>query len=185
MKTISSRIVYENRWMRVREDAITRADGTAGIYGVIEKPDFALIIPIHGEHLYLVEQLRYPVGARFLEFPQGTWEQNPAADPSELARGELQEETGLSAKRMDYLGHLFIAYGMSNQGFHIFRATDLTQGETRLEPEEQDLTVKRVSIADFEAYVRTGVIKDAGTISAWMLHKMHEGKSADVHPTDL
>lgn len=178
MKTIASRIVYENRWMRVREDSIERADGSRGIYGVIEKPDFALIIPIHDEHVYLVEQLRYPVGARFLEFPQGTWEQNPAADPSDLARGELREETGLSAERMEYLGHLFIAYGMSNQGFHIFRATGLTQGESSLEPEEQDLTVKRVSIAKFESYIHTGVIKDAGTISAWMLLKINEAKAS-------
>jgi ADP-ribose pyrophosphatase len=72
MKTTGSRVVYQNRWMRVREDAIERDDGSAGIYGVIEKPDFALIIPIENDSLYLVEQYRYPVAARFLEFPQGT-----------------------------------------------------------------------------------------------------------------
>ena len=172
MKTLSSRVVYQNRWMRVREDAIERADGSPGIYGVIEKTDFALIIPVEDGHLYLVEQYRYPVAARFLEFPQGTWEMNPDADPADVARGELREETGLVAEQMNYLGHLFIAYGMSNQGFHIFRATGLRQGEASLELEEQDLTVTRMSIADFEAAIRGGVIKDAGTISAWMLLKM-------------
>lgn len=184
MKTLSTRIVYQNRWMRVREDAIELTDGTPGIYGVVEKPDFALIIPIEDKHLYLVEQFRYPVASRFLEFPQGAWEQNPDADPMELARGELQEETGLTAARMDYLGHLFIAYGMSNQGFHIFRATGLRQGERSLEPEEQDLTVSRVSIAEFELAIRRGSIKDAGTISAWMLHKMTLEDAATV-PANL
>ena len=177
MKTKGSRVVYENRWMRVREDTIERADGTAGIYGVIEKPDFALIIPVQGDDVYLVEQFRYPVGARFLEFPQGTWEQQASVEPIELARGELQEETGLTAGRMDYLGHLYIAYGMANQGFHIFRATELVQGEASLDPEEQDLEVIRMSIADFEEKIRNGVIKDAGTISAWMLLKMAETKA--------
>jgi len=172
MKTVSSRTVYENRWMRVREDGIERADGTAGIYGVIEKPDFALIIPIEDGHVYLVEQYRYPVRARFLEFPQGTWETKPDADPVDVARGELQEETGLIAAEMNYLGHLFIAYGMSNQGFHIFRAGSFQQGETSLDPEEQDLTVRRMTIAEFEGAIRNGSIKDAGTISAWMLLKM-------------
>jgi ADP-ribose pyrophosphatase len=174
MKTLSSRVVYQNRWMRVREDAIERADSSPGIYGVIEKPDFALIIPIENDHLYLVEQFRYPVAARFLEFPQGTWELKPEADPVEVARGELQEETGLIAGRMDYLGHLFIAYGMSNQGFHIFRATGLRQGEASLEPEEQDLTVRRMSIAEFESAILSGAIKDSGTISAWLLLKLSE-----------
>jgi 8-oxo-dGTP pyrophosphatase MutT (NUDIX family) len=117
----------------------------------------------------LVEQYRFPVGARFLEFPQGSWERNVSADPIEVARGELQEETGLRAGRIDYVGHLFIAYGMSNQGFHIFRATELRQGERQLENEEQDLIVKRLAIPEFEQLIRTGQIKDAASISAWAL----------------
>ena len=32
-----SRVVYENRWMTVREDTIRRADGSAGIYGIVDK----------------------------------------------------------------------------------------------------------------------------------------------------
>jgi 8-oxo-dGDP phosphatase len=60
----SSRVVYENRWMRVREDGIARADGSEAAYGVGEKPDFALIVPLDAdERLRLVEQFRYPVGA--------------------------------------------------------------------------------------------------------------------------
>jgi ADP-ribose pyrophosphatase len=180
MKTTGSRVVYQNRWMRVREDAIERDDGTAGIYGVVEKPDFALIIPIEDDSLYLVEQYRYPVAARFLEFPQGTSEDNPGVEPVELARGELREETGLTAARMDYLGHLYIAYGMSNQGFHIFVASGLTQGERSLDLEEQDLRVVRTSVAEFESQIRSGVIKDAGTISAWMLLKMAESSPGSV-----
>lgn len=172
IRTTGSRIVYKNRWMTVREDAIERADGSPGIYSVVEKPDFALIIPMEGNDLYLVEQYRYPIGKRFLEFPQGTWEQSPEADPIEVARGELQEETGLIAGQMDYIGQLFIAYGMSNQGFHIFRATELTQGEQSLEMEEQDLIVKRMPIPEFEQLIRRGEIKDAGTISAWHLLTM-------------
>jgi ADP-ribose pyrophosphatase len=176
IRTTGSHVVYKNRWMTVREDAIERADGSPGIYSVVEKPDFALIIPIEGNDLYLVEQYRYPIGKRFLEFPQGTWEQNPEAGPLAVAKKELQEETGLTAEKMDYIGQLFIAYGMSNQGFHIFRATGLTQGEQSLEAEEQDLIVKRTSIPDFERLIRDGAIKDAGTISAWHLLKMKDGE---------
>jgi 8-oxo-dGTP pyrophosphatase MutT (NUDIX family) len=172
IRTTSSRVVYRNKWMTVREDAIERSDGSPGIYSVVEKPDFALVIPIEDNHLYLVEQYRYPVGARFLEFPQGAWEHNPSADPIDVARGELQEETGLHAERMDYLGQLFSAYGMSNQGFHIFRASGLTQGTANLEAEEQDLVVKRVAVPDFEELIRRGEIKDAGTISAWHLARL-------------
>jgi len=172
IRTISSRTVYSNRWMTLREDAIERADGSPGIYSVVEKPDFALIIPIEEGHVYLVEQYRVPVRARFLEFPQGAWEGRPSGDPIELARGELQEETGLQAAQMECLGHLFIAYGMSNQGFHIFRASGFTQGEATPDKEEQDLEVRRIPVEEFEEMVRRGVIKDAATISAWALLRM-------------
>jgi ADP-ribose pyrophosphatase len=172
IRTTDSRVVYRNRWMTVREDTIERADGSQGIYSVIQKPDYALVIPVEDSHLYLVEQYRYPVGARFLEFPQGTWEQNPSAEPIEVARGELQEETGLVAEHMDYVGRLFIAYGISNQAFHIFRASGLRQGKPSLEAEEQDLLVKRVPVNEFEDLIRRGEIKDAGTISAWYLAQL-------------
>ena len=169
IRTTGSRTVYSNRWMKVREDQIERADGSPGIYGVIEKPDFVLVIPIDNNDVYLVEQYRLPVAGRFLEFPQGSWEQEPSADPLDIARGELQEETGLRAGKMEYVGHLFVAYGMSNQGCHIFCATELTQGERSLEKEEQDLVVKRVATADFEQMIRDGKIKDAASIAAWAL----------------
>jgi 8-oxo-dGTP pyrophosphatase MutT (NUDIX family) len=99
IRTVRSRLVYRNRWLALREDEIERTDGSPGIYAVIEKPDFVLVIPIEDDHVYLVEQYRFPVQARFPEFPQGSWELRPDADPIEVARGELQEETGLRASR--------------------------------------------------------------------------------------
>jgi ADP-ribose pyrophosphatase len=175
MKTIASRVVYKNRWMTVREDQIERADGSSGIYSVVDKSPAAMIIPLAGSledgYLYLIEQFRYPVGERYTEFPGGAWEDNPGADPADLARGELLEETGLIAGRMDYVGLLYFAYGISSQGFHIYRATELVQGEATPEHTEQDLVVKRVTVREFEAMCRDGVIKDSASIAAWALLK--------------
>ena len=75
MQKLRSRIVYQNRWMTVREDDIRRADGSDGIYGVVEKPDAAMVIPVENGRVHMVQQFKYAVGARFWEFPQGTWEQ--------------------------------------------------------------------------------------------------------------
>ncbi|MDQ3601656.1 MAG: ADP-ribose pyrophosphatase, partial [Actinomycetota bacterium] len=38
METVRSREVYANPWMTVREDEVRRADGSDGIYGVVDKP---------------------------------------------------------------------------------------------------------------------------------------------------
>lgn len=167
IETIGSRVVYENRWMRVREDAIRRRDGSEGIYGVVEKPDFVVVVPVESDGgLHLVQQFRYPVGGRYWEFPQGSWEAAPEADPLEVARGELQEETGLDAAEMSYAGHLFQGYGYSTQGYHIFLATGLRRGEARRDLEEQDLLTRAFARSEVERMIRDGDIRDATTVAA-------------------
>ena len=52
--TLTSREVYRNHWMRVREDKILRSNGEQGIYGVVDKDDSAIIIPIDGVRVWLV-----------------------------------------------------------------------------------------------------------------------------------
>src|SRR4051812_10719325 len=150
MRQLRSRVVYENRWMTVREDDVELADGSAGIYGVVEKVDFVVVIPFDGSAYYLVEQFRYPVQGRYLEFPQGAWEDRPDADLRDVARGELAEETGLRARDVVGLGRLFKAYGFSTQAFSVFYATDLDQGEQALSVEESGLTVVRLDGSQIE-----------------------------------
>ena len=43
IERMASREVYRNNWMTVREDEIRRPDGSTGIYGVIDKPTYALV----------------------------------------------------------------------------------------------------------------------------------------------
>ncbi|WP_105902698.1 NUDIX domain-containing protein [Vibrio gangliei] len=172
IETLSSEVVYQNKWMTVREDKIQRASGAQGIYGVVEKPDFVVILPVDGDDVYLVEQYRYAVGERLLEFPQGAWESNPDADPVLLAAGELKEETGLVAGKMTYVGCQYLAYGYSNQGYHIYLATDLTQQSTELEAEEEGLVAKKMSLKTFEQMIIAGEIKDASTVNAYGLAKL-------------
>jgi len=173
IETISTRFVYENRWMRVREDTIRRRDGSTGIYGVVEKSDFVVIVPVEDDgQVHLVEQYRYPVKGRYWELPQGSWEQEPGADPMEMARGELREETGLDAANMTYVGHLLEACGYSNQRFHIFLATGLRRGNADLEREEQDLLTREFTLSEVERMIRDGEIKDATTIAAFGLLRL-------------
>ena len=97
METLGSRQVYANPWMTVREDEIRRPDGSTGSYGVVDTPDIALVIPVDGDRLHLVEQYRYPVAGRRWEFPSGTADQPGDEDAAVLAARELREETGLVA----------------------------------------------------------------------------------------
>jgi 8-oxo-dGTP pyrophosphatase MutT (NUDIX family) len=164
---ISSREVYRNNWLTVREDCIRRPDGSTGIYGVVDKPDYALIIAVNGERLALVEQYRYPLGQRRWEFPQGTAPNRADVEPAELAARELREETGLTAGALVAIGRLDIAAGMSSQRGWVFLATDITEGEPDREHEEQDMHFEWFERSRFEEMIRTGEITDAQSIAAY------------------
>jgi ADP-ribose pyrophosphatase len=172
IETLESRIVYRNAWMTVREDAIRRRDGSTGIYGVVEKADFVVVVPVHADgSVQLVQQFRYPVRARSWEFPQGMWGP-PGTDPALAARHELQEETGLSAATLLHAGSLDLAHGTMRQGYDIFLATGLTQGEAAPEPEEQDLVTRAVPRAEFERMLAAGEIRDATTVATFGLLRL-------------
>lgn len=172
MKTLSTRQVYANSWMTVREDGIRRDDGSEGIYGVVDKPTAAVIIPWDSGRLHLVEQYRYPVAARRWEFPMGTAPDRAELDPAELAARELREETGLVAGRMELLGHLDIAPGMSSQREHVFLATELTEHPHERESAEADMRAAWFTVAEFEEMVRGSTVVDAQTLAAYLLLKL-------------
>ncbi|MDQ3577126.1 MAG: NUDIX hydrolase [Actinomycetota bacterium] len=174
MEILGSEQVYANPWMTVREDAIRRGDGSPGIYGVVDKPNFALVVPLDGERLMLVEQFRYPLGQRRWEFPQGTAPDRADVDPAELAARELREETGLRAAAITRIGVLDCAPGLTSQRGHVFLATGLTEGAPEREPEEQDMRAAWFARADFEARIASGAITDAQSIAAYTLLLLHE-----------
>jgi ADP-ribose pyrophosphatase len=173
--TLSSREVYRNHWMRLREDEILRSNGEKGLYGVVEKHDAAIILPIENNRIWLVEQFRYTIQERTLELPQGSWEK-AIENPQDLARGELKEELGLNAAEMTKLGTLWIAYGFLRQRLHVFLATGLTGSEKKPDAEEHDLASRLVPIADFERMMLDGVIRDECTLAAWGLYLLWKAR---------
>lgn len=175
IKRLNRRTPYENRWMKVHEDVVRFPDGSEGIYGIVDKEDFVLIVPRHRNGRYqLVQQYRYPVEGRFWEFPQGSWETKPGSDPEQVALGELEEETGFRAKSLKKLGHLYEAYGFSNQGFHVFLANRLEVAKLDRDPEEQDMRTASFSHKEVISMISAGDIKDAPTIAALGLLAIYE-----------
>ena len=175
--TLSSRDVYRNHWMHVREDEILRSNGQRGIYGVVEKDDCAIIVPIDGDRVWLVEQFRYTIQERVLELPQGGWEME-IHNSEELARGELKEETGFEAERMVYLGFNWIAYGFTRQRQHVYLAAGLKPTAKDPDAEEHDIAVRSVPIAEFEEMMLNGEIRDGCTQAAWAMYLLWKARQS-------
>lgn len=171
IEQVSSRVVYENAWMTVREDRILRAGGEPGIYGVVDKPPSALIVPRQDDGYWLVEQYRYTVGGRYWEFPQGSLPDRADGEPERVARHELAQETGLAADRLERIGGFFHAYGLLSQYCNVFLATGLSSDPQAAapDPEESDLVARWFPRAEVEAMLRDGRIADGASLAAYAL----------------
>jgi ADP-ribose pyrophosphatase len=88
----------------------------------------AVILPIDGDHVILVEQFRVPLGRPCIELPAGLvgdQASNPDEDPTEAANRELEEETGYRADRMEVVGEFWSSPGMVTESFTLLRAHGL------------------------------------------------------------
>jgi 8-oxo-dGTP pyrophosphatase MutT (NUDIX family) len=167
--TLSTRSIYENPWIAVREDRVLRPDGQPGIYGVVHFKNKAVgVLPVDEEgHVWLVGQHRYPLDAYSWEIPEGGGPEGE--DPEETALRELREETGLIAGRIEPLGRAHLSNSVSDEVAYLFRATELTLGESEPEGTER-LQVRRFDWPTAWAMILDGRITDSMSVIA-LLHE--------------
>lgn len=163
-KTLSSRVVYANRFMTVTEDEVVTAHGDRVTYGIVHKRPGVSVIPFDGEKYYLIRQYRLPVDYRGWEFPAGHVEDG---DIEGSARMELEEEAGLCAGKLLKIGSYYEAPGHLDQEIHIYLATGLSPGVQNLEPAEKGLEIGQFTLEEIEDMMRKGEIKDGLTIGAY------------------
>jgi 8-oxo-dGTP pyrophosphatase MutT (NUDIX family) len=163
---LRSREVYENPWIRVREDDVLRPDGSPGIYGVVHFKNVAVaVVPIDDQgRVILVGQHRYPFDRYFWELPEGGCPIGRET-PLESARRELREETGYAAARWDFLGTLELSNSSTDENAHLFLARGLTPGE--MDPDgDEELAVKSVDFAEAWRMAMAGELTESLTVAA-------------------
>jgi 8-oxo-dGTP pyrophosphatase MutT (NUDIX family) len=173
IRQLSTRIRYRSPWLAVREDEVEFPDGSRGTYSVVEKRDFALVLPFADRGFWLVEQYRYPLGRREWEFPQGGWPPGHAGSSGDsgraLAEAELREETGLRAGTMTHLGRLNAVPGYSPQRYDVWLAVDPSPGEPAREASEQDMRCAWFPEQEVRDMIGDGRIADAHSVAGLAL----------------
>ena len=165
-QTLASREVYDNPWIRVREDAVVRPDGEPGIYGVVHYKNVAIgILAVDGDDIFLVGQYRYPLARYSWEIPEGGCAEGE--NPLDAAKRELEEETGLRAREWRKLGESHLSNSVGDELAIWFVAGGLTQGLHRPDGTER-LVVRRVPFADALRMTLAGEITDALSMLAIM-----------------
>ena len=161
----SRNVVYENAWITVWHDEVTRPDGSPGIYGVVHFANLAVgVVAIDAEdRIALVGQHRYPLDATSWEIPEGGV---PADEtPLEGIARELREETGLEAADWRELCRLDLSNSVTDERAILFVATGLRQGQATPEPTES-IELRWVPYEEALAMTMDGRITDAMSVVA-------------------
>lgn len=169
-RTLSTREVYDNNWIKVREDEVIRPDEGLGIYGVVHYKNIAVgVLAVEDDSIYLVGQYRYVLDLYSWEIPEGGCPEGE--DILRAAQRELEEETGLQAAQWELMGRAHLSNSVSDELAVWFLATELTQGEHHPEGTEQ-LNVRRVPFDDALRMARAGEITDALSLLAIMDYRI-------------
>jgi 8-oxo-dGTP pyrophosphatase MutT (NUDIX family) len=164
-ETRASRTVYENRWIRVREDDVVRPDGGEGIYGVVEvRQPAVFVVPVtDAGEVVLIRMFRYTTGRESIEIPAGGTD---GEDPLLAARRELREETGLEAASWEDLGPVWSLNGVADAPGRIYLARGLAPSEHADEMADEGITeVLTLPWAEVFELVRSGAIDDGETLA--------------------
>ncbi len=159
-QTISTKVVYDNNWIKVTHHDVTNPSGNPGIYGVVEFKNLAIgIVPVDEDgNTWLVRQFRYTLDQYTWEIPEGGCPKGET--PLSAAQRELQEETGLAAKKWTKIAELHTSNSVTDEYGEIFLAEKLTMGEQNLEDSE-DIIVKKLPLKEAHQMVLDGEITDS------------------------
>ena len=162
---LTSRVAYENPWIKVYHEEVKTPGGTDGIYGVVHFKGTAVgVVPVDAEgNTWLVRQSRYTLNAHTWEIPEGG--AKPGEPTLECAQRELAEEVGLQASEWRELGRVHLSNSVTDEGGVLYLATGISECEQNLEPTE-DIEVRKLPLREALAMVLSGEITDALSVIA-------------------
>jgi ADP-ribose pyrophosphatase len=165
---LARRPVHDGRIVHLSMDTVRLPDGSQRDLEFIHHAGAAAILPVIGSlddldpEILLIRQYRYATGGYLYEVPAGM--PSREGEPwEEVARRELEEETGCRAGRLIPLTWIWTTPGFTDERIYLWVATDLVQGASKLDDDEF-VEVVRVRLSQALEWVREGRIVDGKSL---------------------
>lgn len=160
-KQLTSEEIFDGVVIHLFKDTVLLPDGREAVREVIRHPGAVCVLPVDSDgNVYFVKQFRYAFDRVTTEAPAGKLENGE--DIKSAALRELKEETGLSAKKITYLGEMYTTPALIDEIIHLYIAEDLSSGEQSLD-EDEFINVEKMSLEAAVKKVLSGEIKDSKT----------------------
>ena len=175
-KTLSSKIVFEGRAVKLRVDTIQMPDGRQTTREIVEHGACIAVVAVDAQNnVLLVSQYRDAVGKELLEIPAGGVD--PGEDVETAVKREMQEETGFLPRKLVNLGGYYLAPGYSTEYLHLFAVSDLVA--SRLVAEDTEgITVVKVPVTQIRKLLNSGKITDGKSIAGLYMFLEYRKKKA-------
>ena len=166
-KTVKKNEIYRGKILNLRCDDALLPDGRPCKREIVEHGGGAAVLCVREGKVALIRQYRYAYGEEVLEIPAGKLENGE--EPEFAARRELEEETGLRAKKLEHIFTLYPSPGYTNEKIYIFEATGIEEGEKH--PDDGEfLSLEYYSVEEALDMIGRGVICDSKTVSALLFY---------------
>jgi ADP-ribose pyrophosphatase len=160
-KKVSSKQIFDGKIVKLYVDEVLLPNGEKAIREIVRHPGAVCVIPVcENGDVIMVKQFRYPFEEVILEIPAGKLEKGE--DHLEAVKRELEEESGVSAENVEFLGTLYTTVAIFDEKIDMYLATGLTFKNAHPD-EDEFLEVEKIPLKNLVEMVMSGEIKDAKT----------------------
>ncbi|HLR72773.1 MAG TPA: NUDIX hydrolase [Pseudogracilibacillus sp.] len=170
-KTLQTKEIFSGNIISVQVDNVLLPDGNESTREIVKHPGAVAIIAItDDDKIIFVEQYRKPLERSLIEIPAGKLE--PNEQPEITALRELEEETGYTTKKLDYITSFYTSPGFADEIMHIYYTNSITRLENPAELDDDEFVeVHYLTFDEAEQLIFEQKIYDAKTVYALMYLK--------------